>query len=212
MKSRTGKQRISGNSMSRQTRSFTLALVSVALLSVLTAAEAQTVLQISVDTDQSQYLLGEKVVASVEACNPTDSTVSEYFQCPCGRDQFQVYDEPGSTLIAYSDYGPWCLPWACEVELDPGECRVIATWEWSQRAGGFPLPGDGTQVNPGIYLMVANYIGTTTEPAEFEILSAQQATPVPTLGTIGFVLLALAIGLCGAILMWRSSRVPHETS
>jgi hypothetical protein len=74
------------------------------------------------------------------------------------------------------------------------------------------LPGDGTQVNPGIYLMVANYIGTTTEPAEFEILAAQQATPVPTLGTIGIVLLALAIGLYGANLVWRSSRVPHETS
>jgi len=195
--------------MRNQSRSFTLPLVCVALLSVLSAAEAQTVLQISVDTDQSQYLLGEMVVASAEACNPTDSAVSEYFQCPCGRDQFQVYDDPGSTLIAYSDYGPWCVPWVCEVALDPGECRVIATWAWSQFAGGSPQfsgPGDRTQVSPGTYLMVANYIGTTTEPTAFEILASQQATAVPTLGAIGRVLLVLAIGLGGAILMWRASR------
>lgn len=213
MKSVFWNRRNTRNSMSILSRPFVLLLVSVVLLSMLTAAEAQTVLQISVDTDHSQYLLGEIVVASVEACNPTNGTVFEYFQpFPCGRDQFQVYDETGSTLFAFTDYGLFCPPWIGDVELVPGECKVIAAWEWSQRAGGLPMPGDGTQVSPGIYLMVANFIGTTTEPAEFEILAAQQATPVPALDTIGLVLLSLVIGLSGALLMRQSSRGTYETS
>ncbi len=188
--------------MGNHSRSFTLVTVSAALL--VPAAEAQTVLQVSVDTDQSQYFLGEPILASVEVCNTTNETVVESYSGRCDRDQFQVYDETGTTLVAYSDFGPWCLPFNPYVELDPGECQVIANWQWPQRTGGFPETGDGVQVSPGIYSVIANYIGTTTDPAAFEILAAQQTPPIPTLGIPGMILLALALGLGGTILVWRS--------
>ena len=182
---------------------FCFAVVSFALF--LPIAEAQTVFQVSVDTDQSQYFLGEQVLAYVEACNPTGATVLEYYTEPCGPDQFQVYDENGTILVAYSDFGPWCLPFSIPLQLGPDECQVIATWEWQQLAGGAPLPGDGAQVNPGIYTVIANFFSTTTEPAVFEILAMQQATPIPTLDALGIVFLALAIGLGGIILVRRRS-------
>ncbi len=185
--------------MSTHSGSFCLAILPFALF--LPIAEAQTVFSVSVDTDQSQYFLGEQVLASVEACNPTSDTVIDYFTEPCDRDQFQVFDENGTILVAYSDFGPWCLPFSIPLELGPGECQIIATWEWQQLAGGTPQPGDGAQVNPGIYSLIANYFNTTTEPAVFEILAVQQATSIPTLDTLGIVFLALAIGIGGIILV-----------
>lgn len=185
--------------MRNHSRSSLLAILSFTLF--LPIAEAQTEFLVSVDTDQSQYFLGEQVGASVEACNPTSSTVLEFFTEPCDRDQFQVFDENGTTLVAYSDFGPWCLPFSVPLELGPGECQTIATWDWRQLAGGAPLPGDGAQVNPGIYTVIANYFNTTTEPAVFEILAVQQAPSIPTLGTLGMVFLALAVGIGGMILV-----------
>jgi len=144
---------------------------------VAAAVSAQTTqLDISVSTTKPRYLLGERVVVSVEACNPTGSTVLELFQPGnCGRDRFRVLALPGGELAAHSEHTPWCPPWMQPVQLEPGECREVYTWEWPQVDGGYPLPGDGSQVAAGSYLVHVEEPGMDPEPCRFEITAIRQA-------------------------------------
>jgi hypothetical protein len=165
-------------------------------------AESQTVFSISVNTDQSRYFLGQQVSATVEACNPTSATAIDFFPGPCDRDQFQIFDD-SSSLVAFSDFSPWCPPYSIPVELDPGECQEIEVWEWRQIGGGSPHNAYGEQVAPGMYSVVANIFEITSEPAVFEILAARQATPVPMLRIWGLIVFGIAVGVGGIVLVRR---------
>ena len=178
-------------------------LAILVLASFQNAAESQTVFSISVHTDQSRYFSGQEVFATVEACNPTSATAVDYFPGPCHRDQFQIFDA-SSTLVAYSDFSPWCPPFSFPVELTPGECQEIEVlWDWRQIGGGSPHNAYGEQVAPGVYSVVANIFDITSEPAVFEILAAGQARLVPMLSIQGMIALGIALGFVGLVLLRR---------
>lgn len=145
--------------------------VTFAFLVIAATSQAQTVLEVRAVTDRPQYMQGQPVMASVIACNLTDATVIAYVEPPCDLDQFRVFEDDTDPPVAFSDFGPWCVPVAVPVPFEPGECRVIGTWEWHQRSGGCPNGNDGTPVDPGAYTLAATFLDTTTEPTGFEILA-----------------------------------------
>jgi hypothetical protein len=153
-------------------------------------------------TSKDEYRLGEPVTVQLEACNPTDHTVLEYYSSPhCGTDQVQVLHGSSGEVVAFSDFGPWCSPWVAPIELDPGECEVFEFWLWNQVGEGSPNPGDGSQVAPGVYLVVGNALGVSTAPHSIEVLA--HAFEVPILGRGGLIVLVGLIAVAGALLLSR---------
>lgn len=157
--------------MRREARRLCWIILLFALTWAPYPVSADTPLEVTVATNRPWYQPGDRVVVSVTACNPTSTHVEEHYAALCDRDQFQVLRDLAGQPIAYSDFGPWCVPFNPIVILDPGQCDVISQWEWQQRAGGWPLSSGGDQVEPGRYYVIAHFLGSTTEPTAFRILA-----------------------------------------
>jgi hypothetical protein len=163
---------------------FTLATALAAALAVPAAA-----IEVSVNTSQALYLIGEDVEISVSLCNDSsEPVIIDYFLLRCYPPLREILSSPDE-VIAFStcdgtDGAGRTARW------EPGECKM-SRFSWPQTGGRFAHLEDplGPQVPQGTYRVRVRT--PFTEPGvspDFAIVAAIPMSPSAT----SALLLALA--------------------
>ena len=159
-------------------------------------------------TDKSVYFRGELVDISLNVSNTTTETILLWTgMCGCTAFAVEILDSNGAVASSYMD--PYmCIAMPCAYCYEPGfegDLTGESTfYDWNQAAFLYNNTpgGGGALVTPGEYtIRVVWHDGTDLSSPPFEILA--QAPPIPTASDTGLVILCLAIGFVGALIVRR---------
>lgn len=158
-------------------------------------------LSFHIETEKTRFHRGEEIHITGLVCNHGDSPHLTSSCDSCIR-RLGLEIRRGAEVVAFHQSEPFdgCGPGCAAFALQPGECHERYVQTWNQRGGGFPWPGDGEQVAPGVYSVVHG-----DADVRVEILS--QGVPIPSLSQVAMLVMAMLFLLVGlGASLWRSMR------